>query len=226
MTDFAGAGQHRQPARDDDPRVRREDHARRWGAPARSSSSRCRRTTRRSASRTSPRPAPSSAGSPRCRSPRGWRRTIDYFRGVLAAGVSADRSADRIDPMQMAWPPSTAPAAAVRKRRPSPAAPPRSQGRRDPRTDLRRLLGRVAEDGGDGDQRAAAQLHGARRPGDPHPPHAGVPLPGCQARLRPGILKAARLSVPRPLLLRFLVLVARRRHAASPCCAGRRSPST
>ena len=67
---------------------------------------------------------------------------------------------------------------------PRPPAPPRQGRSRDPRAGLRRLLGRVAEDGSDGHQRAAAQLHGPRLPGDPQPAHAGIPVPGHRGGIR------------------------------------------
>ena len=48
-----------------------------------SSTSRFRRTTRRSASPTSPGPEPSSGGRPRVNRKEGLGKTIEYFRSVI-----------------------------------------------------------------------------------------------------------------------------------------------
>ena len=73
-SDVAGPGEHRQPGRDDDPRVRAARSSRSRGRRARSSTSRCRSTTRRCASPTSRRRGSCSAGSRRWRSRKAWPR--------------------------------------------------------------------------------------------------------------------------------------------------------
>ena len=79
------AGEHRQPARDDDRGDRPDDHPDdRRHEPA-SSTSRCRPTTRRSASPTSPARARSCSGSRRWSSKKGLVKTIEYFRTKVAA---------------------------------------------------------------------------------------------------------------------------------------------
>ena len=59
--------------------IARSDHRDRRARRARSSTSRCRRTIPRCASRTSPALARCSAGSPRSPSKKGLGKTIDYF---------------------------------------------------------------------------------------------------------------------------------------------------
>ncbi len=77
------ADQHRQPARDDDPAVRRA-HPRASSAPRRrSTSARCPRTTPRPGSRTSPRRAALLGWEPKVDLDLGLGRTIDYFRSIL-----------------------------------------------------------------------------------------------------------------------------------------------
>ena len=85
------AGQHRQPERVHDPRAGRRRHRGHRARARRSSTSRCRSTTRRSASPTSPWPAPSSAGSRRSSCARASSAPSAYF--ARSPGGVAPRSA-------------------------------------------------------------------------------------------------------------------------------------
>ena len=80
LSERGRAGQHRQPERDDGARVRADDPEADGDVAARSSSSRCRWTIRRSASPTSRRARTRLGWEPKVALEEGLARTIDYFR--------------------------------------------------------------------------------------------------------------------------------------------------